>query len=686
MSEAVNRLNSYHVVLTWMIQRFEYDGVEKIGKLIEEDRSVFAYRVTNRFGKVLLQAGDLEAGMATHDYIEREVLDRSDPSFVDARAIYVLEIPEFFEMVMDRIREVILIGLFFALLIAVETHRRLSRTIVKPLETLYKAVEDHTATDRWAAPGIDRPTEIAELEQEIGRAFDDTKEANDRITHNIDAVTRVQGNFGRAIRYFDRHGNVIDFGTMEGSPVETAIPVSAAGGQVALMADMRARNRLPNVKTTEADLSIGAPQDALLQFDHELKDETFFTVTLIGLDEGEFAIVLADVTARKRLETLSNRQQKFEAIGQLAGGIAHDFNNLICVIQMSADMLETQHGVKPEQLSSILTACRRGARLTQGLLSFGRVSKLEARPLNLNEMASNLLNWSHSILPANILVETAFDKDAWTVIADPAMAENALLNLILNARDAMPGGGNLTIETANLNADGSYISSRFEAIAEGRYVVLSVSDTGHGINADDLDRIFDPFFTTKAPGKGSGVGLSMVLGFIRQSGGAVRVYSEPGNGTSFRLFFPATSQNPAPPTTDDQAGLDPVRPGKILLVEDEDDLRGLLRVHLENSGHQVEAAQNADEALAIFSEYPDIDLLITDIIMPGPRNGVQLCAKLRRKKPDLGVILLSGYSQESIVHGAGGRADDIRLTKPVRRKDLILAVNKVLQNRANQPQ
>lgn len=679
MAEAVNRLNSYHAVLTWMIQRFDKDGMDKIGQLIADDGAVLAFRVTNRFGKVLMQAGDLEAEIPDHDFIERKVPDLVDPAFTEARATYVLQRPAIFDMGMIRLQEVTIIGLLFALLIAAETYRRLSRSIVRPLAALHQAVRDHRTGDAWAAPGITRPVEIAELEQEIGEAFDQGRRANARIRQNIHAMTRVLGNFGRAIRYFDRQGNAIDFGTITGTLIEPAIPVTAAGGRAALMADMRRRNQLSDTKSTETDLGEGGPRDILLQFDHEMRGDIHFSVTLVGLDAGEFAVVMTDVTRTRRLEAQASRQQKFEAIGQLAGGIAHDFNNIICVIQMSVDMLEAQHGIGPEHLSPIFMACTRGARLTQGLLSFGRVSKLEVQPLNLNDMAANLLSWSRSILPANIQVETRFDPDAWMVVVDPAMAENALLNLILNARDAMPGGGRLTIETGNLHVTGARDVSDFDRLEAGRYVVLSVADTGHGIDRATLERIFDPFFTTKGPGKGSGVGLSMVMGFARQSGGTVRVLSEPGKGATFRMLFPATVRKPAPTLPDDRDLQEPARPCRILLVEDEAALRSLIAAHLERSGHEVRAVSDAAAAQAAFEADPCLDLLITDIIMPGPRNGVQLAAALRKRVPHLGVILLSGHSRERMAHGVRIGADDILLTKPIRRWDLIRSVNAALR-------
>ncbi len=397
------------------------------------------------------------------------------------------------------------------------------------------------------------------------------------------------------------------------------------------------------------------------------------------LDATEAVLQEQELEHQKEL----NRQaQKQQAIGQLTGGVAHDFNNLLAVIMGNLELLRDEETV-PDRIAFIdasINATRRGADLTRSMLSFARKARLDPKSIRLNALVAETRSWAGRIMPENIEIETSLPADLWEIEADPSSTEAALLNLILNARDAMPGGGRLTIETANARIEESYTDSRKARISPGNYVMLAVSDTGEGIAPDALPRIFEPFYTTKPPGAGSGLGLSMIQGFMEQSGGTVQVYSEPGTGTTFKLYFPSR-QAPAEPHPDpsvpDAPGIG--QPADILLVEDEDEVRAVLAKITSKAGHRVTVAASGDEAFALFQARPGFDLVITDIVMPGKLQGTGLGKALRELRPDLPVIYMSGYASEATVHGNGLRAEDIRLMKPVQRHDLLAAISRALE-------
>lgn len=388
-----------------------------------------------------------------------------------------------------------------------------------------------------------------------------------------------------------------------------------------------------------------------------------------------------DITTQKATEAHLLETQKMESIGLLTGGIAHDFNNMLSVVLGNLELLRDglQDEGDLELIDAAIAASHRGAGLTRSMLSFARRAPLRPTALDLNVVVRQAETWMRRALPESISVEVSLLAGLWPVTLDPTSLESALLNLLVNARDAMDGQGRLTIETANVRIDRDYVDTRGERLSPGRYVLLAVSDTGTGIAPDSLQRIFDPFYTTKAPGAGSGIGLSMVQGFVRQSLGTVQVYTQVGIGTTFKLYFPAgEAKAPAAPVPAD--AVDQKRPGaaRVLLVEDEAGVRDVLRTVLRNSGHDVIEASSGDAAMAIFRADRAFDLVVTDIVMPGTLQGTGLAREIRKTHPDLPFIFLSGYAAEATVHGNGLSPGDIRLMKPVPKAELLDAVSAIL--------
>lgn len=387
-----------------------------------------------------------------------------------------------------------------------------------------------------------------------------------------------------------------------------------------------------------------------------------------------------DLSETMKLQAKLDQAQRMESIGQLTGGIAHDFNNLLAVILGNLELLSDEPDDKTQQklIASSIRATERGADLTRNMLAFARKARLDPEVIDLNRVVVDLRSWAGRPLPASIEIETSLLAGLWKVEADLASTESALLNLLLNARDAMPDGGKLTIETANVRIDDDYVESRKEELEVGRYVMLAVSDTGHGISQADLQHVFEPFFTTKPTGSGSGLGLSMIEGFMRQSGGSARVYSEVGIGTTVKLYFKASASEAEIETLPIVKALPSASGKRILVAEDEPEVLSVIVTTLEMAGFVVTPACSGDEAYHIYSQEHEFDLLLTDIVMPGELQGTTLSRTLREVNPELRVVFMSGYAAEATVHGNGLRPEDIRLMKPVRRNDLLAAVQRAL--------
>ncbi|MBI1180095.1 MAG: response regulator [Alphaproteobacteria bacterium] len=395
-----------------------------------------------------------------------------------------------------------------------------------------------------------------------------------------------------------------------------------------------------------------------------------------------------DITAEMENAERLRQIQKMEMIGQLTGGVAHDFNNLLTVIVGNLDMAAKRtRKLPPDDLTDLvqrlLENARRGTErataLTQRLLAFARRQPLDPAPIDANRLVLGMSDLFSRTLGEHIAVETVLSEDLWTVHADPHQLENALLNLAVNARDAMPEGGRLVIETQNCWFD-DFAAAGMAEIDPGRYVLLAVTDTGTGMDAETLEQVFEPFFTTKDVGHGSGLGLSQVYGFVRQSGGYVKIYSEPGMGTTVRLYLPRleegveeTRPRPEGPFAEQESQT------TILVVEDDEDVRIYSTDLLRDLGYRVLEAGNGAAALAMLREHPEVRLLFTDIGLPGGMNGRELADAVRRLRPRLRILFTSGFATNAIAHS--GRLDPgvQLLPKPFTYETLAAKIDDVLR-------
>lgn len=390
--------------------------------------------------------------------------------------------------------------------------------------------------------------------------------------------------------------------------------------------------------------------------------------------------IIRDLTAAKRTEAQLVQAQKMEAVGQLAGGIAHDFNNLLTVIIGNADELLEKLRARPDLqrlAESICHAGERGAELTQRLLAFSRRQTLNPAPLDVNLLVQSILQLLRRTLRADIDIALQLDAGLWQATADPAQLESAILNLALNSQDAMPKGGTITISTGNVPLDEEYRDLHPE-VKPGRYVMIAVTDNGLGMTEEVRAHAFEPFFTTKEVGQGTGLGLSMVYGFAKQSEGHVGIYSEPGLGTTVRIYLPVTRG--AASVTEFDSEADEIQRGRgetVLVVEDDKFVRTFATSALLSLGYRILVATNAREGLEVLRA-KEVDLLFTDIVMPGDMNGWELAKQALEMKPDLRVLVTSGYALESLSARGLIRPDFAFLTKPFRKPDLSRRVREVL--------
>ncbi|MGB6750177.1 MAG: PAS domain S-box protein [Xanthobacteraceae bacterium] len=444
---------------------------------------------------------------------------------------------------------------------------------------------------------------------------------------------------------------------------------------------LRSDEMIARLRNTDEGVKIGErfEYEAVRKDGRKIKVETALTA-LRRRDGYVFNGFVRDLTEKIAAEEQLKQAQKMESVGQLTGGIAHDFNNMLTVITGTIDILADGVAEKPRLAAIaklISEAADRGAELTGHLLAFARKQPLQPRETDINALMVETGKLLHPTLGEHIEIETVLKTDVSSALVDPNQLSSALLNLAINARDAMPNGGKLMLETGNAVLDHSYAKTNPE-VQPGNYVLIAVSDTGGGIPKEIRDKVFEPFFTTKEVGKGTGLGLSMVYGFVKQSGGHIKVYSEEGYGTTFKIYLPRAGAQAAPVVG---TALDAEIEGgneTILVVEDDALVRTSVTAQIQGLGYRTLTAANAAEALAIADDGATFDLLFTDVIMPGKMNGRQLAEEMAKRHSPLKVLFTSGYTEDAVIHH--GRLDRgvLLLAKPYRKLDLARMLRRAL--------
>jgi len=448
-------------------------------------------------------------------------------------------------------------------------------------------------------------------------------------------------------------------------------------------------------ETTLAELATGRPAQILsppagtsAEAQHTVLGGRELDVYKAPVVTGGFLIGVSDVTARMSAEGIVRQSQKMEAIGHLTGGVAHDFNNLLQIISANLDLAvisgEVQGNPKlGQRLQNAIGAVSRGSRLTGQLLAFARRQALDPRALDLGRVIRDMTDLLRRTLGEQIQVEAVIAGGLWNTLVDPTQVENAILNLAINARDAMPNGGKLTLEVANAYLDDAYAAQHAD-VSPGQYVMLAVSDTGTGMTAEVMSRVFEPFFTTKPEGKGTGLGLAQAYGFVKQSGGHIKIYSELGEGTTVKLYLPRTRR------AEDAVEAHPSQPAeggneRILVAEDDEGVRAAVVDMLTDLGYSVQSAESAEAALTLIEKGVKVDLLFTDVVMPGAISTREFTRRAQAIRPNLLVLYTSGYTQNAIVHNGKLDDDALLLSKPYRKDELARKLRSVFAGTARGP-
>ncbi|KQW96998.1 hypothetical protein ASC94_09330 [Massilia sp. Root418] len=423
---------------------------------------------------------------------------------------------------------------------------------------------------------------------------------------------------------------------------------------------------------------------ALIAVKTDITERRRIEVALRDLNDTLEQRVGREIAERDKAEEALRQSQKMEAVGQLTGGVAHDFNNVLQIIYGNLHLLQQEvpeAGQARQRLAMAIAAVERGAKLSSQLLAFARRQPLQPVVSNLGRLLENMDELLRRTLGETVEVATVIGSGLWNTLVDPGQIENVVLNLAINARDAMPGGGKLTIEVGNAVLDEYYVNNLLD-VPSGQYVMLSVTDTGTGMAPEVLRRAFEPFFTTKPEGEGTGLGLSMAYGFVKQSRGHIKIYSEPGEGTSVKIYLPRSLTD----ETQELPGLSGPAVGgdeTVLVVEDDPGVRAVVLDMLGGLGYRVLQAENGEQALTVLEREP-VDLLFTDVVMPGALRSPDLARAARGIQPDIAVLFTSGYPQNAIVHGGRLDAGLELLSKPYRRDELARKLRHVFNNRSQE--
>ncbi|MCC7275512.1 MAG: response regulator [Alphaproteobacteria bacterium] len=515
---------------------------------------------------------------------------------------------------------------------------------------------------------------------ERSRAEGEAEAARVRL---VDAIRAFPGSF----RLFDRDERLVLTNDVRWVPLGVEAPAIRPGVTIAELVRIAADREFDAAAVGRREEWL---QERLAQFrrgytDAEVawRDGRWFHLLERRTSDGGTISLRLDITARKRIEEELRQAQKMEAVGQLTGGIAHDFNNMLTVIIGNAELIVDHPGADAQVRAAselILRAAAGSADLTGRLLAFARRSPLQPRRVDISRFVARIDGLLRRALGEEVDISLVPSAHLWEVTIDPSQLETAILNLAVNARDAMPNGGKLTIETANVEIDADYAAANQDAQV-GQFVMVAISDTGEGMTPETMRRAFEPFFSTKEVGKGTGLGLSMVYGFVRQSGGHVKIYSEVGRGTTIRMYLPrAVDADPPIDGPDIADSPRAARGERILVVEDDDLVRAHVAGQLKALGYQVIDAANGDAAVDILSGPAPLDLLLTDVVMPGGMTGRDVADAAQRLRPGLPVIFMSGYTRNAIIHGGRLDADARLLSKPFRLREIAAKVREALDD------
>jgi PAS domain S-box-containing protein len=565
----------------------------------------------------------------------------------------------------------------------------LARSLATPLEQMTAAIEGFARGAPLPALPNGRG-EIGVLSRAFARMASDVREKTEALTREVAERRSITDTALDAFVQIDQAGTIVEWNPQ--AEATFGWPRREAVGQLlgALIVpsahrEHHAQGLARFLRTGESTILDKRMELAALRRDgREITVE--LTITALRRPDGFiFNGFIRDVTDRIAAEGQLRQSQKMDAVGQLTGGVAHDFNNILTVITGTIEILEDGVADRPDLATiakMIDEAATRGAELTRQLLAFARRQPLDPRETDVNRLVIETARLLKPTLGEHIEIESMLEDDAWSALVDPSQLSAAIVNLAVNARDAMPNGGKLTLETGNVVLDEAYAAGNSE-VTPGAYVTIAVSDTGMGIPADIRDRVFEPFFTTKEVGRGTGLGLSMVYGFAKQTGGHIKIYSEEGHGTAVKLYLPRTIGQAARAAEPALAPATPRGTETILVVEDDTLVRGYVIAQLESLGYTTLAAADGVAALALVDKGVAFDLLFTDVIMPGGMNGRQLADAIRKRRPSLNVLYTSGYTENAIVHH--GRLDPgvALLNKPYRKSDLARKIRDVLASRAD---
>jgi signal transduction histidine kinase len=648
------------------------------------------HRIQDEYPGFRLPAGDTAVSQVLADSTGREfgvATIASKPGGTGER-VAVVEMQPYEDMVaaIRPLRDAVLWTSLFATVAAVALASVLARSLSRPLRQISDAA-DAFAQGRPVTLPENAGGEVGALASSFRRMADQVNERNAALRHNAELLDKTIASIADAVLVIDRDGKIVFTNPACRTLFGNRDDVGSADWQKSY------ERFLPDGVTPmpAEDAPIGRAQRAesfdelqvIMRRAGEAKDNHIVASGRPVRDtDGKFeggVIVYRDVTEARETERQLRQAQKLETVGQLTGGVAHDFNNILTVIVGTISVLEDRDGVDADMrkaLQAIDRAAMRGAELTRNLLAVARQQTLRPRQTDINALAKDASTLLRATLGSDIEIQLALGADVAPVVIDSSQVTAALLNLAVNARDAMHDGGKLTIETGNAVLDDAYAQANPGAIA-GCYVLLAVSDTGTGMTPDVLERVFEPFFTTKEEGKGTGLGLSMIYGFIKQSHGHIKIYSEPGHGTTIKMYLPKSACEEDEATVD-AAPMSAPRHATILVVEDDAEVRATALQHLKSLGYRTIAAASGPEAMEMIRSGIAFDLLFTDVIMPGGMNGRELADQLRALRPGIPVLFTSGYTENALLLHGRLPPDVVLLNKPYRKAELARKLHDLL--------